>query len=44
MDKKLISQIDGSISEQVEALKVYFELEPEQSFNDLDIGIEEDEE
>ena len=40
MDK--IKFIDGSSKEQTEALKEFFGLSPEQSFQDLDVDIDED--
>ena len=40
MDEKLISLLDGSKEEREEAMKVFFGLSPEQTFEDLEVDDE----
>ncbi len=37
MDNKQINFLDGSLEERVKAMKEFFGLSPEQSFQDLDV-------
>lgn len=42
MEKMIFSTLDGSVDEQTEALKKFFGLSPDQSFQELDVGDDED--
>lgn len=40
MDKKPITVLDGSKEEQLKTLKEFFGLRPDQSFQDLDVDVD----
>lgn len=42
MDEKLISLLDGSKEERETAMKKFFGLSPEQTFEDLEVDVETD--
>ena len=42
MDRK-ITGLDGTIEQQTKSLKEFFGLRPDQSFQDLDIDVDEEE-
>ena len=44
MEHKPITKLDGPIEEQIATLKEWLGLRPDQSFQDLDVDIDEDEE
>ena len=43
MDEKPVNFLDGSKEDRVKAMKEFFGLRPEQSFQDLDVDISEKE-
>lgn len=43
MDKKSVNFLDGSKEDRTKAMKEFFGLSPEQSFQDLDVDISEKE-